>query len=65
MKEKYDLHRDNWVENIEQILKVYSAKSDEAILCDFMDDSDLESMRSSHCPGRGRINLIKYLVFLW
>jgi len=46
MKEKYNLHRDDWAENIEQILKVYSAKNDEAILYDFLNDSDLESIES-------------------
>lgn len=64
MKEKHNLHRDNWADNIEQILEASPSKNDEAVLYDFMDDSDLESMQSPHYP-RDRNNLIKYLVSLW
>jgi len=36
------IHRDSWVSDIEQIYANHKNKKDEALLSDFLDDSDLE-----------------------
>ncbi len=37
------IHRESWVENIQQVLSKHQNQEDKALLVDLLDDSDLEN----------------------